>query len=129
MESHFVTFYSPGTFFAEDTTKPIDAWDINQAVEMAQSITERHGATPYGFRFTTRGRTDDELDSKVIDKSPMYYINCKVQTLEEIKAKGDPSDRILIDNMECNKWDRVVTTTKGWSWTQPLEPNDVVIEG
>lgn len=28
MEAHFVTFFSPGTFVAEDTTKPIDSWNL-----------------------------------------------------------------------------------------------------
>lgn len=66
MQQHFVTFYSPGTFMAEMTEKPIDSWDVKAAVKMAKSVKERYGATPYGFRFTTRGRTDADLDSRVI---------------------------------------------------------------
>lgn len=127
MRKRFVTFYSPGTFVSEETTKHIDKWDIDKAVEMSQEITERHAAKPYGFRFTTRERADDELDSKVREKSNMYYLGGDVFTLEEIKAKNDPSDRILISNMECNHWDKIVVNTNSWRFTAPLMDGDVVL--
>jgi hypothetical protein len=127
IQQHFVTFYSPGTFTAETTTKPIDAWNVDDAVAMAALITERHGAKPYGFRFTTRGREAHELDSKEIATGPMHYIGGKVETLEEIRARHNPDERILLSNMECNGWSRVWTTTEGWRWTQPLKDDDVVI--
>lgn len=127
MEQHFVTFYSPGTFVAETTTKPIDAWDVNRAVEMALHICERYHARPYGFRFHTRARTDQELDSTEVARSGMYYLNCKVETLADIQAQQDPKDKILISNMECNRWDRIVTPKQGWRWAQPLLDGDVVL--
>ena len=126
-QAHFVTFYSPGTFVAETTTKPIQSWDVDLAVAMATDIHERHGARPYGFRFSTRARTAEELDSKEVASSGMHYIGGKVETLAEIEHRGLPNERILLDNMRCNGWDRVWTATQGWRWTQPLRPDDVVI--
>ena len=124
MEKHFVVFFSPGTFVAEMTEKEIDSWSVDKAVAMSTKITERYGAKPYGFHFITKSRKDYELDSKVTKTSGMYYINCKVQTIKDF----DPvADRILIDNMRRNKWDRVVTSTKGYRWTQPLRDGDVVL--
>lgn len=128
MEQHFVTFYSPGTFAAEATTKPVDAWAVPLALEMMADIKERHGATPYGFRFSTRCRADDELDSKVIATGPMHYVNVKVETLAEIEARNDPKEEILRSNMRRNGYDRVATTTTGWKWTQPLREDDVIVE-
>lgn len=127
MEKHFVTFYSPGSFVAETTERPIDTWDVPTAQKMAKSIKERHGATPYGFRFTTRGRGKDDLDSKVIATSPMHYLGGKVETLAEVEARNDPRDKILIQNMRGNGYERVVTTTNGYRWTQPLDKGDVVL--
>lgn len=127
MEKHFVTFYSPGTFVAETTEKPIDSWDVKEAQRMAKSITERYGATPYAFQFTTRGRGPDDLDSKVTKRSGMHYMHGKVETLAEIEARNDPSEAILRSNMRGNGWDRVVTNTKGYRWTQPLGKDDVVL--
>ena len=127
IEKHFVKFYSPGTFVAETSEKTIDSWDVEAAKKMAEGITERYNATPYAFKFTTRSREDKDLDSHVTKTSPMYYLNCKVVTLAEIKKRNAPKDSILISNMEGNGWDKVVQSTKGWQWTQPLEKGDVVL--
>lgn len=129
MEKHFVTFYSPGSLVAEESTREIDSWDVPKAQEMAQVITERHGATPYGFRFFTRTRGSRDLDSHVSESSPMYYINCKVETLAEIEARNDPKDKTLISNMRGNDYDKVVVTIiKGWKSTLPFHPDDVVLQ-
>ncbi len=128
MKKHFVTFYSPGTFVAEDTTKPIDSWDVEKAKEIARDIRERYDAKPYGFRFLTRERGDDDLDSKVVATSNLYYLGGKVETLAEVKARATADDRILIANMEGNGHDRIITNTNSWRWTQPLQSDDVVLE-
>lgn len=129
MKRHFITFLSPGTFVAESTTKPIDSWSVEKAVKMAKSIKERYNATPYGFYFTTRSRKKDELDSSVEKTSPTYYLpHCRVETIEDVRERNDPKERILLSNMECNHYDRIVRTTKGWLWTQPLNEEDVVLE-
>lgn len=128
LKRHFVTFYSPGTFVAENTEKPIDSWDISTAVKMAEKITERYNSHPYGFRFTTRGRTAEELDSKEIARSPMYYIRGKVETLAQVEARNDPNEHILRSNMRNNHWDRIVTSNTPWKWSQPLEKDDVVLD-
>lgn len=127
MEKHFVRFLSAGTFVAEETVKAIDSWNVDRATEMAKEITERYGAKPYGFKFFTKGRKKTDLDSKIVAESGMYYINGIVETLEEIKAKNDPKNRILISNMECNGWNKVVTTRNPYVWTQPFNENDNVI--
>lgn len=128
VSQHFVTFYSPGTFVAEMSEKPIDAWDTDAALRMAGEVTERYNARPYGFRFTTRGRTADELDSRVIAQSPMYFFGVKVETLEEVEARDDPKEHILRQNMRCNGFDRIIRTTAGWAWTQPLGADDIVLD-
>lgn len=130
MKKHFVTFYSPGTFFAEEDTKPIKSWDVATAVKMSKTITQRYGAKPYGFRFSTRERGPKDLDSKETKRSGMYYLNAKIETLEEIKKRKDPSESILLSNMMCNGWTAIVTNKDGdenWPWSQPLEKDDVVL--
>lgn len=129
MKQHFVTFLSPGTLFAESTVKPIDSWDVDTAVKMAKDVTERYGAKPYAFRFSTRARSDKDLDSKVIQTSPTYYLNGTVETLEDIERRNDPKESILLSNMRSNGWNRVVTTQTPYRWTQPLEDGDVVLKG
>lgn len=125
---HFVTFYSPGTFVSETSDRPVDSWDVDVAATMAGTVLERHNAIPYGFRFSTRTRGPEDLDSKVTARSPFYWLGGKIETLEEVKARATPDDRILISNMEINEWPRVITNTNSWRTTQPLLEGDVVLD-
>jgi len=137
-EKHYVTFFSPGTFVAEDTSRSISKWDAREAMRMANDISERHGAKPYGFRFETRKeaqpvKDDDgeamEVKPKTVKASGMYYIKGKVETLTEIEAR-DGESSILASNMRGNGWSKVVTTTNGyrWRWTQPFKKGDSLVD-
>ena len=128
MQRHFVEFLSPGTFVSESSELPIDSWNVDVAVKMAADICERHGARPYGFRFTTRGRKDNELDSRVIDKSGIYYLGGSVETAEEILARNDPKEEILRSNIRCNDYKRIITNTNSWRFTTALNADDVVLD-
>ena len=128
MEKHFVNFHSPGTMMAEQSSKPIDKWDVDKAIEIARTIKERHGAVPYGFRFSTRSRSEDDLDSKESDISNLYYLGGKVETLKQVEDRNDPNDRILISNMRNNDYNKIITNTNSWKWTQPLNDDDVVLD-
>jgi hypothetical protein len=127
MIKHFVVFFSPGTLFAEATEKPIDSWDVEEAKKKAINIKERHGATPYGFCFTTRERKNDELDSKEIKRSGTYFLGGKVLTIKDIKKRKDPKDAILISNMECNHWNKVVENCNSWKIVQPFLKGDTLL--
>lgn len=128
MKKHFVTFYSPGTFVSEMSSKEIDSWDVKVAMEMARNIKERHSATPYGFRFSTRERGKNDLDSKEVAVSNMYYLGGRVRHLDFIIVENKPDEQILISNMKMNGWNRVIENTNSWKITQPLEEGDVVLE-
>lgn len=127
MIAHFVTFYSPGTFVSETSTRPIASWSVETAKRMAGSIKERYGAIPYAFCFSTRSRGPKDLDSKVVKTSARYYLGGKIETLAEVKARATDKDRILISNMECNGWDRIITNNNSWRVSLPLDPGDVVL--
>ncbi len=124
MKQDYVTFYSPGTFVAEMTTREVASWNVTKAVEMMPDIEERHGARPYGFSFHTKRRGWRDFEPKEIKRSGMYYVNCRVQTLEDILAEGPG---VLAQNMQSNGWDRVVSPREGWAWTQPLREGDTVL--
>ena len=127
MKKHFVTFYSPGTFLAETTERPIQSWDVKLAVKMSKTITERYNAHPYGFRFMTRVRTEKQLDSKIVKESPLYYISGTIETREQLEARNDPREEILRGNVRGNGYKRVIRTTTGWQWVQPLHDDDIVL--
>lgn len=133
---HFVTFLSPGTFVAEDTTKPIKAWDPVKAVQMAGEVVERYGARPYGFYFTTCLAADPipdgeggtlKVEPKEVSRSGMHFLGGEVFTVDDIKGRGNPKDRVLISNMEGNGWWTVVQNDNSWRSTQPFKEGDVIL--
>lgn len=128
MKQHFVTFCSPGTFVSEQSQSPVERWDVNEAKKMAKGIKERHGATPYGFYFSTRERKENELDSKVVKTSPMHYLGGKVETLEEVKARNDPKEETLRWNMQTNGYNRIIVNTNSYKSTFPLKDEDIVLQ-
>lgn len=127
LKKHFVVFVSPGTFFPETSEMPIDSWDVAQACEMAHTVVERWGATPYSFVFVTRGRKDDELDSKEIARSCNYLLGGQIETYEQVVARNDPSEAILRSNMKCNDIKRIVVNKNSYKSCLPLKDDDVVL--
>ena len=128
MQKHFVTFYSPGTFVAEETIKDIASWDVDAAMKMAHGIVERYAATPYAFRFSTRERGNKDLDSKTTKTSCLYHLGGKVETLAEVEARNDPKEKILLINMRNNGYDKIVVNDNSWRSVHPLGKDDVVLD-
>jgi len=114
--------------FYEQTTQPIEVWDITKAMELARCVNERHGATPFAFFFTTRERADDELDSRQSARSGTYYLGGKVETLADVESRNDPAEEILRSNMKCNGWEKIITNCNSYKVTQPLREGDVVLQ-
>lgn len=128
MKQHYVTFLSPGTFVSENTTREIDSWSTQIAKQLADEITERHGATPYGFYFTTRENDGTKLDSIQTDRSCFYWLGGKIETLEEIEARNDPDEKILRSNMRNYGYAAVVVNTNSWKFTAPLDSDAIVLK-
>lgn len=128
MKKHFVTFYSPGTFVSETDEYPIDSWDVDKAVELSKKINQRYGAKPYGFRFSTRSRGSQDLDSKESKSSGVYYLGGEVFTIEDIRKRNKKDEKILLSNMECNKIDKIIVNTNSYRFTGELKKNDVVLD-
>jgi len=126
LQQHFVTFSSPGTLVAEQTTKPIAAWDVELATTMAHDIVERYNTKPFAFQFSTRQREDDELDSKIVALSGFYYLGGLVLSLDEVKARpGIATHDILIRKMEANGWQRIIVNDNSWRWAEEAHYQDL----
>jgi len=130
MKKHFVTFLSPGTFFNEQSSKEVKKWDVVKAVKMADTVLERHGATPYAFYFSTQGRGAKDLNSKEIDRSPTYFLGGKIETLEEVEARNAPDEKILRSNMRGNNYHKIIINNNSWKITVPFneDEGDVLLD-
>ncbi len=133
---HFVTFYSPGTFFAESSSREIGEWDTRKAVELSEEIVERYNARPYGFRFETRACAPDVDDGqggvipgaqKTIKTSGLHFLGGKLETVDQIAKRNDPGEEILLGNLRINDWPIVCVNTNSWKSVQPFEADSVVV--
>lgn len=134
-EKHFVTFTSPGTFFAEQSDREIAEWSPALACKMADEIVERYGAKPHSFRFSTRIVSDPvddgyggklNVQSKEIAKSGNFFITGRLLKLDEIPET--PETSILRSNMKCNRYPIVVENTNSWKATLPFESGDCIVD-
>lgn len=116
----YVTFLSPGSIVAAQWTKDVESLDP-YAVDWPDRA--------YAFTMHTR---EDVVDGDTRYKGtptrvgPVYYHpDSKVETLEEVRINPNAGS-ILISNMECNRWDRVVWSRWG-NWPQPFEVEKAVV--
>lgn len=108
-----VTFYSPGTFVPEDTNVYTDLTDPNEIKHLARSITERHGAKPFGF---------------VLENTPgvFYWLGGTIKTIDDVP--DTPENKTLRWNMIHNHMDRIIENNNSWRYTAEFRENDVLLE-
>jgi hypothetical protein len=137
MRSHFVSFYSPGTLFAEESTFAIESLDPKVAVGMAERVVERYGATPYGFRFETRLTHPPvpdgeggvlEVKSRPVGISGVHFLGGRLETLDELDSRNDPKEEILRSNMRANGWPIVCVNENSFRSVQPFEEGDRIVD-
>jgi len=132
-----VTFYSPGTLFAETTREPIETWDPKEAARRATGIKERYSARPYAFRFETCLVTDPvpdgrggtlRVEEKRTKESGLYHLHGRVWTFEQIRERRHKDDLILLQNMRSNRMALVVETHNSFRSVQEFKAEDVVVD-
>jgi len=113
MLKQYIEFFYPGAVVSDSITQEVA--DRSPPAELPKGA--------YGYRFFARSEVTQDgetLRGQPKDYSPMTYYG-EEMTLDEVKNLTPSSDyRILVSNMECNRWDRVVRTISG----QFMLPND-----
>lgn len=119
MYKTYVVFKLPGAFVAEQEVRRVD--DRSFPTDIPRSC--------FGFYFydvyETIGPMGEAVRGQPQNVSGMFYFGEEF-SLERVKREF-PELKILISNMECNGWDRVVYTRVG-NW-QPIEADDRVLGG
>lgn len=129
---HYATFYSPGTFVAETTEHEVPAWDTKVALKIAAGVSERYGAKPFCFIFTTLIVTSEvpggqggfmPESRKETGRSGRYFIGGRLRTLEQVELEEPEST--LAWNMRTNRWPVVIETCTPYRHTNVFEGEDV----
>lgn len=115
---HYVEFYYPGFLFCETESKKVKERDFTK-IKLPKGC--------YGFRFydiASEKKKEIALTSHRLNISGMFFTG-EIWSLQDVKEKL-PDSKILISNMECNGWDKVVKTRMGNML--PFEKDDVLLE-
>jgi hypothetical protein len=107
----------------------IDA--LNRIIEITVPAKYQEGGTyviPGHGRLCEEADVVEYRDMVTIIRDRIADLIGKGRTLEQVKARATKDDRILVSNMEINGYERIITNDNSWRWTQPLEPDDVVLE-
>jgi hypothetical protein len=118
---YWLTFVSPGSFVANESSVMVGALPDPQDVSFPESA----------YAFTMHRREDvidgdKEYRGKAEQVGPTYYhSDSKIETLAEVR-KNPRASRILVSNMECNRWPSIIWTRWG-NWPQPYEPGKATI--
>jgi hypothetical protein len=119
----FVEILYPGSFMPEESVHKVKERDPER---IAKSYPKAFCFEFYDVvqnRITVDGE-EQTVSGKRKNKSGRYYPGATVFTTEDLKKL--PEDfSILISNMECNGWTRVVRTRRGNF--QPLEKGDHIL--
>lgn len=112
----------PGSFFNEDASRTLDAYDPDEAVSKAPAnafcftLCEVPIPPDLGPEFT--------VIPKPRRRSGRYYIGGTVHTLAEVQAMT-AGVGVLADNMRANRWDHAIRCRTG-NW-QPFEDDDTLL--
>jgi len=132
----FAQFFSPGTLFAETSTRELTEGTVDEAVAISKEISERYNATPYGFDLVTKlvsEPIDDgeggkmEVASKEVERDGRYYLGGKLIRYEEaVEMDGERS--AWCSNMRGNGWPICIQNTNSFKSTQPFRKDDAIVD-
>jgi hypothetical protein len=116
MLMHYAHIWHVGGFFSEDEYRPVAKRD--------PALVSLDGRA-YAFSFVDR--EESEIHGKLLkgeweNKGPRYI---KGEIYDEARVRAEvPNSTILLDNMRCNRWSRVIKCKQGFL---PLEDSDVAL--
>lgn len=105
---------------------------------MSCSVVERHGAKPYGFRFSTCNEADPlpdgdggtlRVEPRQTAESAMHFLGGTVSTIDDVRRRAKADEKILLSNMECNNWAVIVENNNSWRFTTVFCEQDCIVDG
>lgn len=136
IRKHYIIYHTPGDGFKRamfPTDLELD-WQtskleaIDEAVERSADMNAENPAfRPFAFNFLTKARGENDLDSHVEAQSHLFWLGGHVESVSDLIARNDPTERIIVNNMRDLNADYVITNRNSFTWVQPFSPGDVVL--
>jgi len=114
----FCTYYSPGTFFLEQSSFEVETRDLAACAARAKAdVVERYGARPFAFRFT-------DGNGKVL--SGLYYLTGTVLRRDDVPDDGE--HQTMRSNMTDPERCVAVENTNSFKHVSHFSEDDVVVD-
>jgi len=120
---HYIRRYYPGLMVSNNSAEEVSSRDPHQ-IQPKRNM--------YGFMFFDKVEVTTEANgesvvtlSKQMNESPTYYHGGRVLSQSDVAKMGSRYN-ILLSNMQCNEWDRVIQIRAGSCF--PLRDGDVVLD-
>jgi len=122
---YYAEMFEPGIICSESYNMKLGSWGtVDEAKNKA--ISEVGGAFGFNIKHRTEDFDGDEmLTGSWVNDTKTIYVKGTVKTLSQVKDQH-PNERILISNMECNKWDRVIMMPNGQAF--PFEDGNELLK-
>lgn len=112
---HYIKLFYPGAFFSDTAIQEIES---REKFEIPKNV--------YAYQFFDKEEFEvngEAFTSKEKNFSPTYYFGVELELSAVINKYGKQS--IVVQNMECNGWDKVIETEFGQCF--PLNEKDIVL--
>ena len=122
------TFYEPGSFMSEETSRVVKTRDPNEIAKMAPERAFCFTIEDFVEKTTTVDGENFKKTESVGGPSGRFYLGGNLYTVDELKAKfeGDRNKQTLISNIEGNGYPKAIHCRTG-NW-QPFTDQDVFLD-
>ncbi len=69
-----------------------------------------------------------DLDSRVVNLSPLYYLGGRVEARQEVDDRNDPAEKTLRWNMRHQDIARIIINDNSFRFVGPFNDGDVLLD-
>jgi hypothetical protein len=126
MSSVEVIFSIPLMRTQNEVREPISSSNIEEAREIGCRLAAEFGVSPVSFVFAIDITGSDQKPKE--GYSRRYFLGGDVRTIKDVQRDKKPTERILLDRMRREGFDRVLTIKGAVTMNFLIGKDDIVLE-
>lgn len=119
-------FSIPYIRMQNEVRETVRSSNIDEAREIACRLAEEFGVAPVSFVFAIISTRDDRETREAYSRR--YFFGGHVRSMEDVRLEKKPTERILIERMRREGFDRVLTIKGAVTMNFLINDDDDVLE-